>query len=112
MSIDRAVFADLQSAAGPEFVAELLDTFFEEAPSLLAELRAAQAASDATRLRRAAHSIKSNGLTFGAGALAELARGLELNGLPAAPAQAQAALDALDAAYAQAAHDLRALRDG
>ena len=108
--IDFTVFRELQAGAGAEFVAELLDTFFEEAPTLLAELRAAQAQADASRFRRAAHSIKSNSLTFGATALAEQARALELGGLPAE--RAPALLDALDAAYAQAAQALRELRDG
>ena len=108
--IDLAVLHDLRSDAGVEFVAELIDTFFEEAPTLLAELRAAHAADDANRFRRAAHSIKSNSLTFGATALAELARGLELGGLPAQPAAP--ALDALDAAYARAARALNDQRDG
>ena len=107
--IDLAVLRDLRSDAGVEFVAELIDTFFEEAPTLLAELRAAHAAGDANRFRRAAHSIKSNSLTFGATALAELARALELGG---APADDGAPLDALDAAYARAAQALKDLRDG
>ena len=109
--IDLAVLRDLQSDAGAQFVSELLDTFFEEAPTLLAELRAARAAGDANRFRRAAHSIKSNSLTFGATALAELARGLELGGLLAED-RAVSALDALDAAYARAARALKDLRDG
>ena len=111
--IDLAVLHDLRSDAGVEFVAELIDTFFEEAPTLLAELRAAHAADDANRFRRAAHSIKSNSLTFGATALAELARALEIGGLPAEPApQAPDALDALDDAYASSARALKDLRDG
>ena len=110
-TIDAATFAELQASAGADFVGELIDTFFEEAPTLLAELRAAHAADDANRFRRAAHSIKSNSLTFGATALAELARGLELGGLPAED-RAVSALDALDAAYARAARALKDLRDG
>lgn len=111
--IDLAVLRDLRADAGAEFVAELIDTFFEEAPALLAELRAAQAGADANRFRRAAHSIKSNSLTFGATALAELARALELGGWPASgQTQALEALDALDAAYAQAAAALAQVRDG
>ena len=81
-AIDHATFADLQEAAGAEFVAELVDTFLEEAPRMLAELRHAQADASAERFRRAAHSLKSNGSTFGAVALAERARTLELGGLP------------------------------
>lgn len=111
-AIDRLVFDELQAAAGPEFVAELVDTFFEEAPLILAELRSAQSAGDADRFRRAAHSLKSNGLTFGATALAEQARTLELGGVPADPAHTAAALAAIDAAYAQAALALKDLRHG
>ena len=66
--IDAATFAELQARAGADFVDELVDTFLEEAPQMLAELRAAQALgpAGAERFRRAAHSLKSNGLTFGA----------------------------------------------
>ena len=108
--IDVTVFRELQANAGAEFVAELIDTFCEEAPALLADLRAAHAQADATRFRRAAHSIKSNSLTFGATALAEQARALELGNVPAD--RVPPALDALDAAYAQAAQALQGLRNG
>ena len=93
--IDRAVYAELQDTAGAEFVAELVDTFLEEAPGMLAELRSARADGHAERFRRAAHSLKSNGNTFGALRLAALARELELKGLDADPARDAAALAAL-----------------
>ena len=48
--IDAATFAELQDTAGAEFVAELVGTFLEEAPQMLAELRSAQAAASADRL--------------------------------------------------------------
>ncbi|MEO6409176.1 MAG: Hpt domain-containing protein [Burkholderiaceae bacterium] len=108
--IDLTVFRELQADAGAEFVAELIDTFFEEAPALLAELRAAHTQADANRFRRAAHSIKSNSLTFGAATLAEQARALELGSVPAD--RVPQALDALDATYAQAAQALTDLRGG
>ncbi len=96
--IDQAVYTELQETAGAEFAAELVGTFLEEAPGMLAELRNARTASDAERFRRAAHSIKSNANTFGASKLAALARDLELKGL--------------DAEYTRAATALSALRDG
>ena len=65
-AIDTDVFRELQATAGADFVVELVDTFFEEAPAMLAELRNARAAEDADRFRRAAHSLKSNSHTFGA----------------------------------------------
>ncbi len=112
MHIDRATFAELQESAGAEFVTELVDTFLEDAPALLAELRNARAAADAERFRRAAHSLKSNSHTFGATALGTLARTLELGGLSADPAADLAAIDAVDAAYAEAAAELKGLRHG
>lgn len=81
--IDPHVFDELQAHAGADFVVELVDTFAQEAPGLLAELKAARAAGAAERFRRAAHSLKSNASAFGARPLAERARALELGGLPA-----------------------------
>ena len=119
-TIDPAIFTELQDTAGAEFVAELVDTFLDEAPQMLAELRAALARpagpsgpsgpSDpsADAFRRAAHSLKSNSQTFGALPLAELARALELGGLPADATP----LAALEAEYARAAAALQGLARG
>jgi HPt (histidine-containing phosphotransfer) domain-containing protein len=107
-AIDSAVYAELQDTAGAEFAAELVGTFFEEAPLMLADLRSALAERNRDRFRRAAHSLKSNSHTFGATKLAELARELELGGL----AVDGTPLDALDAEYARAAAALQALADG
>ena len=106
--IDLPVFHDLQEAAGAAFVDELIGTFFEEAPALLAELRTAQTLGDAEGFRRAAHSLKTNAQTFGAMALGEHARTLERGG----PPPHAAVLDALDEAYASAVAALEGLRHG
>ena len=97
-AIDDKVIDELEQTTGAEFVRELVQVFFEAAPVMLAELRNAQAERAAERFRRAAHSLKTNALTFGANKLAELARALELGGIPDATSD----LDALDAAYAAA----------
>ena len=110
--IDQNVYAELQSTAGAEFAAELVDTFLEEAPGMLAELRSARAQGDAERFRRAAHSLKSNSNTFGALRLAGLARELELAGLNADPAHDLDALTVLDAEYTRAAAALKDLCRG
>jgi HPt (histidine-containing phosphotransfer) domain-containing protein len=110
--IDAATFAELQDAAGSEFVSELVGTFLEEAPQMLADLRSALAAGDGERFRRAAHSLKSNSNTFGALALGLMAREIELRGLQADPARDAAALDALDAAYAKVAAALQEISRG
>ena len=76
-AIDTTVFNELREATGEDFVRELVQTFLDEAPTLLAALRAAIAPGDAAAFRRAAHSLKSNGNTFGATVLAAQARDLE-----------------------------------
>jgi HPt (histidine-containing phosphotransfer) domain-containing protein len=111
-TIDLARFAELQVTAGAEFVVDLVVAFLEEAPAMLAELRDARTASDADRFRRAAHSLKSNSLTFGAVALGALARELELNGISDDAARDAARLGALEAEYARAATALKDLSHG
>ena len=59
---------------------------------MLQELRNPHTAGNAESFRRSAHSLKSNGLTFGALAFAAKARALELGGLASAT---PAALDEL-----------------
>ena len=107
--IDTATFSALGEMAGAEFVKELVDTFLEEAPRMLADIHEAYEQRDADRFRRAAHSLKSNSNTFGAMRLGAAAKELELEGLEAT---GPSKLDALDAEYARAATALRALCDG
>ena len=104
--IDPHTFDELQANAGADFVAELVETFADEAPGLVAELRGVLAnGGPADRFRRAAHSLKSNSNTFGATRLAALARDLELGGLPAGAG----AIDALAAELGTALAALRLL---
>jgi HPt (histidine-containing phosphotransfer) domain-containing protein len=107
--IDATVWRELQDTAGEDFAVELAGTFLEESPALLAELKQALAHGQVEAFRRAAHSLKSNALTFGATVLADRARALELGPLSAADG---AALVALQAAYDGAAVTLRALIHG
>ena len=107
-TIDRTIFSELQDSAGADFVVELVATFFEEAPQMIADLRGALAAGDAERFRRAAHSLKTNAHTFGATALGAQARELELGGLPADAS----GIDALQAVYDSSAAALRELCRG
>ncbi|CAN5468210.1 hypothetical protein BH09PSE6_BH09PSE6_32690 [soil metagenome] len=103
--IDPHTFDELQATAGADFVVELVDTFAEEAPGLLVELRTALATGAAERFRRAAHSLKSNSNTFGAAALAAMARTLEMEGL----ASNAASLDALEDEFETTLAALQAL---
>jgi len=111
-TIHAATFDALKDATGAEFALELVDTFLQEAPAMLGDLRHALAAQDADTFRRAAHSLKSNGNTFGALALGELARDLELTGVAKVGARGAAPLAALEAEYARVAAALTALRHG
>ncbi len=110
--IDQATYSELEETAGAEFVAELVDTFLQEAPLMLAELREALEARDVDRFRRAAHSLKSNANTFGARALSSTARELELAGAEAVQKADADRLEALAVEYARAAEALRAMRRG
>ncbi len=102
----------LREATGDEFVRELVQTFLDDAPSLLVALRAAAAQGDAAAFRRAAHTIKSNSSTFGATALAAQARELEHSGLAAPEGTTSDRLTALEHAWSQASHDLQEVARG
>lgn len=106
--IDAQVFAALVDSAGADFMPELIDSFLEDAPQGLAALRAALAAGDAVAFHRAAHSLKSNGATFGARAFADAAR--ELEQLPPAEPGAAARVDALAALFEAVAAELKERR--
>ena len=109
-AIDRATFEALKDTTGAEFVLELVDTFLQEAPSMLDDLRASLAAKDADRFRRTAHSLKSNSNTFGALALGAMARELELGGLAKGGERGGQPLDALAHEYSRVAAALAELR--
>jgi HPt (histidine-containing phosphotransfer) domain-containing protein len=110
-TIDSETFSALRDATGSEFVRELIDTFLVEAPSMLADLRESLANGESDRFRRAAHSLKSNGNTFGALALGAIARDLEISGMAQVKTRAGAPLAGIEAEYARVAAALSALRD-
>jgi len=78
--IDMNTFNGLKESTGADFIGELVDTFLEDAPSLIQQMREALARRDADAFRRAAHSMKSNAATFGAMQLSLLAKELESMG--------------------------------
>jgi CheY-like chemotaxis protein/HPt (histidine-containing phosphotransfer) domain-containing protein len=77
-SLDASAIESLRELDGEGFLAEVIDTFLSDAPALVATLRTTYQEGDTEGLRRAAHTLKSNGQTFGAGRFAELCRELEL----------------------------------
>ncbi len=81
-TIDREAIDELLRMVGDdrEFLADLIDTYLEDAPKQLAAMREAVAADDPAALVRPAHTLKSNSRNLGATALAELSRELESMG--------------------------------
>jgi CheY-like chemotaxis protein len=77
ISFDAAAHDSLRELGGDDFLAEVVDAFLADAPALVATLRRALDQNDADELRRAAHTLKSNGSTLGAQRFSELCRELE-----------------------------------
>ncbi len=105
--IDEATYKALEDAAGAAFVADLASTFLEEEPRMIEQLRSALAARDADTFRRAAHSLKSNSLTFGALALSKSARELALSATERIARADSAAVEAFASQYSDVANALR-----
>ena len=103
-AINRGVLAGLLESVGGdrEFLAELLQDYFNDSPQQLAAMEAALAAGDGEGLRRAAHSLKSNSATFGAATLSSLCKELEDMGKAGAFEGAQARLAQATAEYERA----------
>ena len=107
--IDLNTFNILKESTGTDFVGELIDTFLEDAPDLIAKMHSALANADADSFRRAAHSMKSNAATFGALELSALARELEGFGRDK-NLQVGNRLKVLEEAFRQASDQLKALK--
>jgi HPt (histidine-containing phosphotransfer) domain-containing protein len=110
--IDTAVLRDLEETTGSDFLDELVTTFLADAPGLIADLGVAAQDGNEDAFRRAAHSIKSNANTFGAFALAEVARTVELAGLAGADGAEADWQRRIEAEYSRAADALKAYIDG
>jgi CheY-like chemotaxis protein len=75
--VDRVALESLREVGGDDFLAEVIDTFLADLPTLLAALQHALEEGNAAEVRRAAHTLKSNGATLGASDFAEACRVLE-----------------------------------
>jgi len=75
-AIDPTTFTALQACLGDTFP-EIVAAFLTDAPRRIAAMKDALAQSDAERLCREAHSLKSTSATLGAGVLSALCRTLE-----------------------------------
>ncbi len=77
VSLDDDALRNLRELGGDEFLGEVIDAFVADAPELLATLRRSLGEGSSEELRRAAHTLKSNGATLGAAEFAELCRTVE-----------------------------------
>ena len=77
VSLDDGALQNLRDLGGDEFLGEVIGAFLADAPTLLATLRSSLEEGNAEELRRAAHTLKSNGATLGAESFAELCRTAE-----------------------------------
>jgi HPt (histidine-containing phosphotransfer) domain-containing protein len=79
-TIDASALATLLETVGgdKEFLDELIVTFLEDAPGMLHEMEHAIVENDADKLRLVSHSLKTNSAQFGATALFELCRDIEM----------------------------------
>lgn len=108
-TIDADTFRALQESAGADFVVELIDAFLDDAPRMLGTLRTSLTLGDDETFRRTAHSLKSNSMTFGAHALAAMARDLELRARAVVQERDDGALRAIAAEQQRVAAALREL---
>jgi HPt (histidine-containing phosphotransfer) domain-containing protein len=110
-SLDSSALEALRESTGndAEFLAELVGTFLADSPAQLAELRTAAADGNADDLRRAAHTLKSNGATFGIVRLTNACRALEQRASEGNLAGTVELVSEIDAALADARPALESL---
>ncbi len=110
--LDPAVLENLQEMVGgdAEFVLELIDIFFKDAPQMLKDMHQGLDSGDVAILRRAVHSLKSNSAEFGAHTLSALCQELETMCKTDALAGADELVGRIDAEYAQVKVELKKAR--
>lgn len=110
--LDHVSLAKLLDVIGNEadvFV-ELVDSFLGEAPTMLHALRRSLEQDDATSMRIAAHTLKSNSNDFGALAMADLCQELEHMSKTGIVDGATDYVAQIEAEYVQVERLLRAMR--
>jgi CheY-like chemotaxis protein/HPt (histidine-containing phosphotransfer) domain-containing protein len=95
----------------PDVLAALIDTFLRDAPRLIDGARRGLQHGQADEVRRAAHTLKSNGATFGATSFSELSRELEALARSGALEGAAELIERLEAEYESVRIALEAVRE-
>jgi signal transduction histidine kinase/CheY-like chemotaxis protein/HPt (histidine-containing phosphotransfer) domain-containing protein len=112
VSLDDGALQNLRDLGGEDFVGEVIDAFLADAPELVATLRRSLDPDSTEELRRAAHTLKSNGATLGAEEFAELCRTLEQRAKSGDLEGASELVDEIEQAYRPLEEALAALRPG
>jgi len=110
VSLDDGALTNLRDLGGDEFLDEVIDAFLADAPGLLATLRQSLEEQRPEELRRAAHTLKSNGATLGAEQFAELCRTLEQRAKAGELEGASELVDGIEQEYRPLEEALSALR--
>jgi CheY-like chemotaxis protein/HPt (histidine-containing phosphotransfer) domain-containing protein len=90
----------------------LIDTFLSDAPGLVEAARRGLEHGQTDEVRRAAHTLKSNGATFGATSLSELSRQLEALAKSGILEGADELIARIDAEYERVRMTLETVREG
>ncbi|HEU5216988.1 MAG TPA: GAF domain-containing protein, partial [Gaiellaceae bacterium] len=110
VSLDDDALQNLRDLGGDDFLGEVVDAFLADAPELLATLRRSLEEQSNEELRRAAHTLKSNGATLGAAGFAELCRTLEQRAKSGELDGASQLVDRIEQEYGPLEEALSALR--
>jgi len=108
--LDAHAIDSLRELGGDGFVVEVIDTFLSDAPVLVVTLRTTHEQGDQEALRRAAHTLKSNGEIFGARRFSELCRELEAHARSGELDGTAELLERIEHEYAALERTLAALR--
>jgi HPt (histidine-containing phosphotransfer) domain-containing protein len=110
--LDPAAREQLRTLGDAAFLSELIGTFLADAPALVETLGRSLAAGNGEELRRAAHTLKSNGRTFGATSLAEACQELEAAARAGALEGAAGLVGRVEARFEKARAALEAVLQG
>ena len=111
--LDQAALDELRKTVGgkQEYFLELIDSYSEDAPKLLGDMRRGLASGDSRLLQRAAHTLKSISADVGALGLSRLCKTLEEQGKAGTLERAEELIAEAEAAYALVQEALTAVRD-
>jgi HPt (histidine-containing phosphotransfer) domain-containing protein len=112
VKLDDSALRNLRDLGGDDFLGEVIDAFLADAPGLLATLRNSLDGQSDEELRRAAHTLKSNGATLGAEQFAEHCRTLEQRAKAGELDGAAELVEQIEAEYRPLEQALSALRAG